>query len=335
MDAVGRQVAADGPVELKTEIFGTFGPGRDSCESEEGSMVSRRLVASFYTREQEFHVLQSADARAAAQRFGFELEILDATDNAVLQIQQLFRYIHAPEEQRPRALVVQTRVPDGLERLARNAASAGIGWVLLNRTAGYIDVLRGEHPDLPIFSVTTDHEEIGRIQARQFHALLPRGGSVLYVQGPPETVAAQARLKGMESEAQGKRLEVKIVSGEWTEASAERAVSAWLRLKSSESFHPDLVGCQNDAMAVGARTALRAQRPAWAHLAFTGCDGLPESGQRLVHQGLLAATIVLDSCAGPAVELLARARETGEASPPSMVIPPHSLPPVEELRPRP
>lgn len=294
-------------------------------------MVSRRLVASFYTREQEFHVLQSADARAAAQRLGFELEILDAGDNAVLQIQQLFRHIHAPEEQRPRALVVQTRVPDGLERLARNAATAGIGWVLLNRTAGYIDALRGEHSGLPIFSVTTDHEEIGRIQARQFQALLPRGGAVLYVQGPPETVAAQARLKGMESEAQGKGLEVKIVSGEWTEASAERAVSAWLRLKSSESFHPDLVGCQNDAMAVGARAALSAHRPDWAHLPFTGCDGLPESGQRLVREGRLAATIVLDSCAGPAVELLARLTDTGEVPPAGIVIPPRSLPPVGEL----
>jgi ABC-type sugar transport system substrate-binding protein len=301
--------------------------------SREAGPANRRLVASFFTREQEFHGLQAADVRAAAERCRFEVEVLDAGDNPVLQIQQLFRVIHAPVEERPLALIVQTRVPDGLERVARNAIAAGIGWVLLNRTAGYLETLRPEHPGLIITSVTTDHEEIGRIQARQFRALLPRGGSVLYVQGPPETAAAQARLTGMEAEIAGAGIEVKVVAGEWTELSAERAVSAWLRLKTSKLFRPDLVGCQNDALALGARKALLAYRPEWARVPFTGCDGLPEGGQRLVRAGELAATIVLDSCAGPAVELLDGSLKSGQRPPPTLVIPPRSFPPVEELGP--
>jgi ABC-type sugar transport system substrate-binding protein len=293
--------------------------------------ANRRLVASFFTREQEFHGLQAADVRAAAERCRFEVEVLDAGDNPVLQIQQLFRVIHAPAEQRPLALIVQTRVPDGLERVACNAVGAGIGWVLLNRTAGYLEGLRLEHPGLIITCVTTDHEEIGRIQARQFRALLPREGSVLYVQGPPETAAAQARLKGMAAEIAGAGIEVKVVAAEWTESSAEKAVSAWLRLKTSSLFRPDLVGCQNDALALGARKALRAHRPEWVPIPFTGCDGLPEGGQRLVRAGELAATIVLDSCAGPAVELLDGSLKTGQPPPPILVIPPRSFPPVEKL----
>ena len=297
----------------------------------EAAPGNRRLVASFFTRDQEFHVLQVADVRAAAGRCRFEVEVLDAGDNPVLQIQQLFRVIHAPVEERPLALIVQTRVPDGLERVARNAIEAGIGWVLLNRTAGYLETLRSEHPGLVIASVTADHEEIGRIQARQFRALLPRGGAVLYVQGPPETAAAQARLKGMAAEIAGAGIEVKVVAAEWTEASAESAVSAWLRLKTSKLFRADLVGCQNDALALGARKALRAHPPEWVPVPFTGCDGLPEGGQRLVRVGELAATIVLDSCAGPAVELLDGSLKSGQPPPATLVIPPRSFPPVEEL----
>lgn len=293
--------------------------------------ANRRLVASFFTREQEFQGLQAADVRAAAERRRFEVEVLDAGDNPVLQIQQLFRVIHAAPEERPLALIVQTRVPDGLERVARNAIAAGIGWVLLNRTAGYLEALRAEHPGFIVTCVTTDHEEIGRIQARQFRALLPRAGSVLYVQGPADTAGTQARMKGMAGEIAGAGIDIKAVAAEWTEASAERAVSTWLQLKTSKLFRPDLVGCQNDSLALGARKALLAYRPEWAQIPFTGCDGLPESGQRLVKAGELAATIVVDSCAGPAVELLDGSIKSGQPPPSTLVIPPRSFPPVEEL----
>jgi len=290
-----------------------------------------RLVASFFMRQQEFQVLQSADIQVTAERCGFEIETVDAEENPVQQIHQLFHVIHAPQEQRPWALIVQTRVADGLERVARNAAAAGIGWVFLNRRADYIEGLRSRHPRLPLSCVTTDHEEIGRIQARQFRALLPAGCAVLYVQGPPETAAARERLGAAEAGLEGSGIEVKVITAEWTEASGEEAMRGWLRLKSSEQFRPDIVGCQNDALAVGARRALQAHRMDLARVRFTGCNGLPNSGQRMVRSGELAATIMIDSCGGPAVELLDRMLKTGERSPPALVIPPRSFPPIAGL----
>ncbi len=125
-----------------------------------------------------------------------------------------------------------------------------------------------------------------------------------------------------------------MVPAEWTEASGEKAVAGWLRLKTSELFRPALVGCQNDALAQGARRANQAYRKEWARVPFTGCDGLPEGGQRLVSVKQLAATIVVASCGGPAVGLLERALRGGEPSPPILVIPPRSFPPVDELVPR-
>jgi ABC-type sugar transport system substrate-binding protein len=265
--------------------------------------MTERVVVSLTSAEQEYQALQGQDAREVGRSLGIEVEVLFAEDNAVLQIQQLFAFVHAPESERPAALLVHTRVADGLERVARNAAKAGIGWFLLNRTAPYLDVLRSEHPALAMASVTTDHLEIGRIHARQLARLCPDGGHVLYVQGPAEAPAAKERLEGLEEALRGRPFDFKVVNGEWTSTSAEKAITAWLRLRTAELFRPQAVVCQNDNMASGARKALQALRPEWARLPFLGCDGLPQGGRREVDEGRLAGTVVIPSCGGPAVEL--------------------------------
>ncbi len=273
--------------------------------------MGERLVVCLTSAEQEYQALQGEDARAACQRLGAEVDVLFADDNAVMQIQQLFRFVHAPEAERPAAVLLHTRVPDGLERVARNAARVGISWLLLNRTAPYIESLRREHPGLAIAAITTDHAEIGRIQARQLERLRPGPGHVLYLQGPAETSAARLRLEGFEEETRGRGHELRILNGEWTDTSAEKAVAAWLRLKTAERFVPDAVVCQNDNMARGTRRALELLRPDWAHAPFLGCDGLPGSGRRDVDEGRLAATVKVPSCAGPGIELALRWRRDG------------------------
>ena len=285
-----------------------------------------RLVVSLTSQDQEYQALQGEDAREAGRRLGVEVEVLFAEDNPVRQIQQLFQHVHAPEGERPTALLVHTRVPDGLERVARNAARAGIGWFLLNRTAPYLEGLRGEHRGLAIGAVTTDHVEIGRIHARQLARLRPDGAHVLYVQGPVDAPSAQLRLEGLEEALRGRPYELKVVNGEWTASSAEKAVAAWLRLRTSDLFRPTVVVCQNDLMARGARTALEKSRPEWAGLPFLGCDGLPGSGRRDVDEGRLAGTVVIPSCAGPAVELAVK-WSRGRAVPPlDTVLPPSAYP---------
>jgi ABC-type sugar transport system substrate-binding protein len=295
--------------------------------------VGRRVVVSLITQDQEFQRLQAADARESADRLGLAAEILFADNNAVLQIQQLFRCVHAEEAERPAAIVTETVTGEGLERVARSAVKAGIAWILLNRRVAYMDALRRERPDLAIAMVGTDQEEVGRIQARQWKALLPRGGAVLYVQGPPDTSVAQERLHGAEEGLRGARIELKVVSGDWTEASGEKAVAAWLRLKTSEGLAIGLVGSQNDAMALGARNCVLASKPDWGHVRFTGCDGLPEGGRRLVDQGALAATIVTPSNVGPALERVAAWLDGGRVPPRDVLLEPRSYPPEQAIRP--
>jgi ABC-type sugar transport system substrate-binding protein len=293
--------------------------------------MAAKLVVALLSEQQEFQVMQAKDARECAARAGLEVEVLFAENNAVQQIHQLFERIHAPEAERPAAIVVETVTGEGLERVARNAVKAGIGWVILNRTVTYLDALRKERGDLPIASVSVDSEEAGRIHGRQLRALLPKGGQVLYLQGPADTSSARERLLAAQKTIEGTGIELKVLGSEdWTEATGEKTVSTWLRLKTSEGFRAGAVCAQNDALAVGARRAILAHRTEWSKLAFLGCDGLPEGGQRLVRTGELTATVVTPPPAGPAVTLVSRVL-AGEHVAADVRLAPHSHPGEEEL----
>jgi ABC-type sugar transport system substrate-binding protein len=293
--------------------------------------MTRRVVVSLLSEEQEFQRMQATDARETAARIGLEIDVVFAEGNAVHQIQQLFKFVHAAEEERPAAIIVEGVARAGMERLSRNALGAGIGWVLINETAPYLADLRTRYPGLVISSVQADEEEIGRIQGRQAKTLLPSGGALLCLQGPLDTLSTEGRAQGLEDEIRGTPLEVYgRLHGDWTEAGGEKSVSNWLRLKSTETSRPDLVVSQNDAMAVGARAAIRSQRPDWASVPVIGCDGLPGGGQRLVEEGALWATVIKPTTTGRALELVARALE-GEAPPESVVLPPRSHPPEADL----
>jgi ABC-type sugar transport system substrate-binding protein len=289
-----------------------------------------RVVVSLLNSGQEFQRMQASDAALAGRRLGIEVEVVFAENNALEQIHQLYKYVHAPEGQRPLAIIVEAVSRDGMERLARNALKAGIGWVAEQWKAQYIETLRREKPAALLTSVSVDEEEIGRIQGRQLKAILGPNGRVLLCQGPPESAPAVGRLQGLQRELEGSGITVKgLVTADWTTRTAEAAVLAWLRLKTSESGI-DGVASQNDSMALGARNAILAQRKDWSKIPFTGCDGLPDEGQRLVMAGQLAATIVKPTTAGPAVELVARSLQ-GHPAPPELVLHPRSYPPLEEL----
>jgi ABC-type sugar transport system substrate-binding protein len=292
-----------------------------------------RVVVALLTAEQEFQQLQAKDARDTGARLGLDVEVVFAEGHAVVQIQQLFKPIHAPEGERPAAIVVESTTAEGLERVARNAVKAGIGWVLVNTRAAYVDELRAAFPGIAIAMLGTDQMEVGRIQGRQCRALFPRGGRLLSVQGPADSTVTRERLEGL-GEAAGAGFEVRAVNGAWTEASGEKAILSWLRLRTAETFQPDAVVSQNDSMAAGARKALLEQRRDWAGVAFLGCDGLPEGGQKMVTEGRLATTVVTPSNTGPALDLVARWLKDRQAPPREVLLAPRSHPAEDRIRPR-
>jgi ABC-type sugar transport system substrate-binding protein len=112
-------------------------------------------------------------------------------------------------------------------------------------------------------------------------------------------------------------------------------VQRWLGIVARSNRRVDLVGCQNDPMAAGAREALSAvaaelNRPDVARIPVTGCDGMPRLGERMLREGLLVATIRLPSPGGAAVDWLAARLLRAELPPVSVTLKAVSLP--EEAR---
>lgn len=299
-------------------------------------MAKIRILVSLTTNDNDYQIEQAQSAEQAASKLGVSAEIVYANNDAINQSTQILRAIQASPEDRPSAIVFEPVGGTALPQVARAAAAAGIGWAVLNRDANYIEELR-KTSSAAIFAISSDHVEIGRIQGRQFSAMLPRGGTVLYIQGPSENSAAKERTVGMQ-ETKPANVQIIALRGQWTEESAQRAVRSWLKLTTSQKTAVDLIAAQDDSMAVGARKAFEeipneGDRERWLKLPFTGCDGLPKTGQAWVRSGLLAATVFVPPNAGQAIEMFVQAIEQKKRPPERVFTVPSSIPALTALKP--
>ena len=291
-------------------------------------MKKLKIVLSLVSNDNEYQREQSRVANEAAQRLGVDLQIVYADGDAINQGQQILEAIQAPLTIRPNAVICHP-AGTGLTQVAQAAISAAIGWAVVNREVDYLGTLRASSK-LPSFCITADQREIGRIQSRQMAAFLPQGGLVLYIQGPSGNFSVEERTHGMQT-TKPSNVQVRMVRGRFTEESGYQVVKQWLTLSTSRQTPLDLVCCQNDAMAIGARRALEEAKALPEDLVFTGCDAAGEIGQDRVRKGILAASIVLPPTAGLAVETFVAAFQTGTQPPEQTVLKPSSFPPVEEL----
>jgi ribose transport system substrate-binding protein len=297
-------------------------------------MKKLNFVAALTTHDNDYQIEQAAAAKEAARRLGVDLSIVFAGNDGSVQGQQILNLIQAGAT-RPDGIIFEPAGGTALPQTARAAVAAGIAWVVLNRDVDYLPELR-KAAQAPAFAVTCDHEEIGRIQGRQFAALLPQGGSTLYITGPSDSLAAKQRSAGI-FESKPADVQVKLMKAQWTEAGAYSAVSSWLRLSTSQRTHIDVVAAQSDAMAMGAKRAFEdlpegPARERWLSLPFLGCDGIPAAGQAWVTRRSLAATVIVPPNANHAVELLVHAiNKTGEPQERNLTMP-ASFPPLDTLR---
>ena len=300
-------------------------------------MSKLRFVVSLITHDNDYQMEQAAAAQQTADRLGIDIKILYADNDAIQQSQQLLEIIQS-KDTLPDGIIFEPAGGTGFPQVARAAAAAGIGWVVMNREVEYLTDLRRAFK-VPIFCISSDHEEIGRIQGKQVAALLPKGGSVLLIQGPAEATAAKHRITGF-YDSKPVDVQVKIIKGNWTEAGAYKSVSSWLKLSTSLQTQLDVVVSQNDAMAIGARKAFQEiadlnVRERFAHLPYLGIDGVRATGQEWLRKGVLNATVVVPPNTDLAIQMLAQAVQTGILPPEKTLTVPRSLPSVEELAKKP
>ena len=235
-------------------------------------MKSLNIVVSLITDENDFQLEQAASAQSAALKLGAGVQIIYSGNDAVQQTQQILGFIQDPAK-RPDAILAE---PVGTD-------------------VDYISDLR-RHALVPVFTVLSDHETIGKIQGQQIAALLGDQGCVLYLEGPSVRDVAKVRTKGMLA-TKPPQIIVKTLKGDWTQNSGYDAVKSWLSLSTSRQLNVSMIVGQNDDMAFGARRAFEElsdaqERDRWLRLPFTGCDGVARSGQEWVQQGRLAATVI-------------------------------------------
>lgn len=296
-------------------------------------MSKLSVLLSLVTDDNDYQRAQAAAAQQAAAQAGFELKVLYAGGDPITQTKQLLAAVQASAGARPSAIVVQ---PSGtsMPHVAKAAVQQNIGWIATHCSADYVRELRAARPGVPVASLAVDNVESGRLQGRQFAALLPGGGKVLYIAGAAVDVSKQRHAGTLETLPSS--IELQVARARWTAESGAQALQIRFGLHGSKVF--DLVGCQNDEMAIGARRAAEALPPGalreqWLSIPYTGIDGVPATGQAWVQQQLLAATIVTPLLAGLAIELLDKATRSGQPMPEHTVVQPTSYPPIDQLRP--
>jgi ribose transport system substrate-binding protein len=295
-------------------------------------MNTLNVVVSLITKENDYQLEQAASAEAAASKLGANVQIIYAGNDAVQQTQQILHFIQDPAK-KPDAILAEP-VGTSMEQIARAAVKAGIGWGIINSSAEYLPELRRQ-AKVPVFSVVSDHEAIGKIQGLQMAALLGDTGNVLYIEGPSVRDVAKLRTKGMLA-TKPPGVSVKSIKGDWTQQSGYNAIKSWLALTTSRQMKINMIACQNDDMAIGARRAFEElgdlqERDAWLHLPLTGCDGVPRAGQDWVRQKRMTATVIAPPLVGEAMQILAAAMNSGSQPPERTVISPTSYPAVKDL----
>src|SRR5215475_179514 len=105
-------------------------------------MKKLRFLVSLTTNDNDYQLEQAKSAEEAARRQGIEAQILYAQNDSITQSTQLLNAIQSAPGLRPDAVIFEPVGATALPQVARAAATANVGWVVLNREASYISELR-------------------------------------------------------------------------------------------------------------------------------------------------------------------------------------------------
>jgi len=283
---------------------------------------------SMYLRE------QTAVAKATAERLGVALEVVSADMDPVAQGQQLLKFIQSEPQSRPDGILLEPVSAAGLPRVAEAAVAAGIAWMVSNAQVEYLAALR-QKAKVPVFLVSQDHVDVGRIQARQIGALFPAGGLVLYLRGPGMSSLASRRFDGLES-AKPNNIDVKALKVQGSTAeNAYNAVCSWLSLSMGRPDATQLIISQNADFIFGARKAFESNtnepdRSKWLAVPCAGV-GVASQVKPLVDQSVLCAAVLTSLTMDKGLEMLTQAIRDGAQPPEQTFVAAHSYPGLEQL----
>jgi ABC-type sugar transport system substrate-binding protein len=284
------------------------------AQAEDQRIIMKRVALLLDDAQNLYQQLLVREARTASAKHSVQLlEPESAGGSSWTQVETI--NLHLRSQSRPDALLVVLAGSQSMKGVCERVVKAGVPVVLLNRIPDWLAEVQSRVPDVLLAGVAPDQVGIGRIQAEQAFRLVPAGTFVVLVTGTALSAAAVERTRGFLESVKG-RFTVHELDGGWSAQGADKALAAWFRVGANRDRVPQIVVCQNDAMAVGVRTALLRQAAAsgvrdLARVPLVGCDGLAEEGRASVTRGELAATVVLPPTTPTALQVLSRYWESG------------------------
>jgi ABC-type sugar transport system substrate-binding protein len=280
-----------------------------------------------------YQVLQEQEAQSEAAAGGLQLEVVFATGFDHLRV---IRKRLREEGQPPLDAVIVEPSTISSAVLLLKQLKGTTGLVLLNAWAPEVEEFAREWGSLPFGTVSTDHLGIGRIQGRQTNALLPEGGQILCVTGPPGSSAAVHRLEGLRSVV-GDRPLFEVAAGYWTEVDGGAAFDRWYGIYRKRAFRVDVIAAQSDELAMGVKRAAEAltdpaHREMLTKAPLLGVDAVPAFGRKLVDEGTLRASVTTPANTGEAIRHLRRFWEMKRPLPLQALTEPTPYPPASAGR---
>jgi ABC-type sugar transport system substrate-binding protein len=291
-----------------------------------------RIVVSL-PNDNAYQHEQGVVAKSTGESLGLAVQVMNARDDAITQSQQLLEIIQSRSTILPNAFLVEPVTRTGLPRVAEAAVAKGIAWVVSNSDVDYVKSLR-KSSQVPVFTVTQGQHGIGRIQGKQLAALLPHGGSALYIAGPSASSVAVQRQEGVE-DAKPRNVQMTTLRSKWSEESANQSAGAWLRLATSRAEKFDLVAGQTHELALGAKKATqnignKEQEKKWLGVPFIGI-GISNHVKPLVDGHVLTAAVITSVTMDLALRMLVRAFQTQIQPPERTPVDAVSFPDLEKL----
>lgn len=291
--------ATDTAAEATTEAADTAQAAADATT--EGSLADKKVGVCIYQFNDNFMTLFRTELENYLVAQGFSkdnIKIVDGANDQATQSNQIDNFITEGVD----VLIINPVNSSSAETITDKVVGAEIPLVYINREPSADEQQRWADNDWNVTYVGCDARQSGTMQGELIVDLgldkvdLNGDGKVQYimVEGDPENVDAQYRTEFSVKALTDAGWEVECLVdqvGNWDQAQGEQIVANALAQYGDDV---EVVFCNNDAMALGAYTAIQnAGRKVNENIYLTGVDALAEALQ-LVISGEMTGTVFND-----------------------------------------
>jgi len=244
-----------------------------------------RIGVSMGTLTNNFQTLIVNGMEDYAKSIGVELQVEDATTDVNKQLDQVKNFAAGGVS----AIIVDPVDSDGTPALSKVAEDAGIPLIYVNVQPTDLNSLGKQQA-----FVGSNEAESGTLQTKEVCRMLGGKGNVVIMIGDLTSQAARQRTQDVHDvvktpECSGINV-VQEQVGNWSRVNGADLISNWL----TSGIEFDAVIANNDEMALGAISALKAAGASTDKIIVSGIDATPEALQAM-KAGDLKVTVFQDA----------------------------------------